>query len=268
MKSRKLIYKIIFEADTPKGKAFDIFLLISIILSVVVVFLDSVNSVHSVYGHELYIAEWFFTILFTIEYVLRIYSAKKRWQYILSFYGLIDLLSILPTFISFLLSGTQFLIVIRTLRLMRIFRILKLDRYVGASSFLSSSIKASRHKILVFLTSVFSIVVIVGALMYLIEGPQNGFTSIPKSVYWAIVTLTTVGYGDIAPQTFWGQALASIIMILGYSIIAIPTGIITAEMTRHKYEKDKKAVCKKCGNTDHALNAKYCDNCGAQLSDH
>lgn len=268
MNSRDLIYKIIFKADTPKGKAFDILLLISIILSVIVVFLDSVTSIHNEYGHELYVAEWFFTILFSIEYVLRIYSARKKSRYILSFYGIIDLLSILPTFISLFLAGTQFLIVIRTLRLMRMFRILKLDRYVGASSLLISSIRAGRHKILVFLTSVFSIVVVMGALMYLIEGPENGFTSIPRGVYWAIVTLTTVGYGDIAPQTFWGQALASIIMILGYSIIAIPTGIITAEMTRHKYEKDRLVICRECGKTDHDLNAKYCNNCGAQLSDH
>jgi len=264
--SRKEIYNIIFEANTPGGKAFDIILLISILLSVIVVFLDSVSSIHHEFGHELYLAEWFFTILFTIEYILRIYSATRKIRYIFSFYGIIDLLSILPTFISLILAGTQFLIVIRTLRLMRIFRILKLDRYVGASSYLTQAIRSGRHKIMVFLTTVFSIVIIVGAMMYLIEGPSNGFTSIPRSIYWAIVTLTTVGYGDIAPQTVWGQFLASLIMILGYSIIAVPTGIITAEMTRQKAGKEQNGVCKHCGKKDHEDGARFCCHCGSNLS--
>jgi len=262
---RKHLFTIIFGSDTRAGRMFDIVLLISIILSVLVVFLDSAEGYHKNFGRLLYYAEWFFTILFTIEYTLRIISTRNKKVYILSFYGIIDFLSILPTYISLVLTGTQFLMVIRILRLLRVFRILKLDRFIGASSYLLASIKASRHKILVFLFSIMTIVVIMGALMYLIEGKENGFTSLPRAIYWAIVTLTTVGYGDIAPQTFWGQSLASMVMILGYSIIAVPTGIITAEMTRAKPSSQNQPICPKCHQKDHDKDAVFCKYCGAKL---
>ncbi|MCF8228627.1 MAG: ion transporter [Bacteroidales bacterium] len=261
---REELFRIIFKAESPAGKTFDIILLISIILSVIIVFMDSVADLNASYGPELYVAEWFFTILFTIEYILRIYTVRRKWKYIFSFYGIIDLLAILPTYISLIVTGTQFLLVIRILRLLRVFRILKLDRFVGASGYLAASLKASRHKIFVFLSTILSIVVIMGALMYLIEGPENGFDSIPRSIYWAIVTLTTVGYGDIAPNTFWGQAVASLIMIMGYAIIAIPTGIITVEMTRHK-DQPEITTCNNCGKRNHESNAKYCSQCGSPL---
>ncbi len=262
---KEKLFRIIFKADSPAGKTFDIILLISIILSVIAVFLDSVGELHAEYGNELYIAEWIFTVLFSIEYFLRIYTVRRKWKYIFSFYGIIDFLAILPTYISLLVSGTQFLLVIRILRLLRVFRILKLDRFVGASGYLMESLKSSRHKIFVFLSTVMSIVVIMGALMYLIEGPANGFSSIPKSIYWAIVTLTTVGYGDIAPQTFWGQALASLIMILGYAIIAVPTGIITVEMTKNKEQGSLIRNCTNCGKMIRDEEALYCSHCGSPL---
>ncbi|MCF8234649.1 MAG: ion transporter [Bacteroidales bacterium] len=262
---KRKLHIVIFGSNTRLGRLFDIILLISIILSVLVVFLDSVEKYHILYGTELYIAEWFFTVLFSIEYTLRIISVRHKWKYIFSFYGIIDFLAISPTYISLLVAGTQFLLVIRILRLLRVFRILKLDRFIGASGYLMESLKSSKHKILVFLSTVLSIVVIMGALMYLIEGPENGFSSIPKSIYWAIVTLTTVGYGDIAPQTFWGQAMASVIMIMGYSIIAVPTGIITVEMARQKESNTNGIVCSYCGQSGHHENAHYCHHCGEKL---
>lgn len=264
---RNQLYIVIFGSDTRAGKLFDIFLLVSIIISVIVVFFDSVESIHYQHGKVLYVAEWFFTVLFTVEYALRILSSPRKWKYIFSFYGIIDFMSIIPTYLSLLFSGTQFLIVIRVLRLLRVFRILKLDRFVGASSYLLTSLRASRHKITVFLSVIMTIVVVMGALMYLVEGPDNGFNNIPRSIYWAIVTLTTVGYGDIAPQTFWGQAIASVIMILGYSIIAVPTGIITAEMTRMRGRSRKLPQCKNCKRQDHDPDAVYCKYCGGKLSE-
>jgi voltage-gated potassium channel len=267
MLSKKEIRNIIFSTDTKAGKLFDIILMIAIILSIIVVMLDSVPWIHDAYGSELFIAEWVFTILFTIEYVLRIASAYHKTRYIFSFYGIIDLLAILPTYISLFLAGYQYLIIIRVLRLLRIFRILKLYRFIGASRHLVSSLKASRHKIAVFLSAVMAIVVVMGAAMYLIEGPENGFRSIPESIYWAIITLTTVGYGDITPLTALGKALASIIMITGYSIIAVPTGIITAELSRKKkvQNKSEELCCEECGCEDHDDDAAYCKVCGKEL---
>lgn len=262
---REKIFKIIFKVDTKPGKTFDILLLILIILSVIAVILDSVEVIRIKYGKTIFFAEWFFTILFTIEYVLRIISVKKIPKYIFSFYGIIDLLAVLPSYISLLFVGTQYLLVIRILRLLRVFRILKLDRYVGASGYLKSSLKASRHKIIVFFGFLFTIVVIMGSLMYLIEGPENGFTNIPKSIYWAIVTLTTVGYGDITPNTVLGQTLSSIIMILGYTIIAIPTGIISVEISRARDKSKKSKICKICNNNDIDMDAKYCKICGEKV---
>ncbi len=261
---RRKLSDIIFRTDTPLAKGFDVILLISILLSVIVVMLDSVPSIHLSSGEALLICEWIFTILFTIEYIVRIYSTEKRLKYIFSFYGIIDLLAILPSYVSMIFVGTQYLMVIRILRLLRIFRILKLDRYVGASHHLISSIRASKQKIVVFLSAVFTVVVIMGAIMYIIEGHENGFHSIPESIYWAIVTLTTVGYGDISPHTVPGKFVASLIMILGYSIIAVPTGIITAELTRGK-RKDTSIHCKKCGMKGLDNDSNYCKSCGKKI---
>ena len=267
-KTRKKLHDIIFEADTPAGKWFDILLMIAILLSVLVVMLDSVDSLNARYGKIFYYTEWVLTILFTIEYILRIIAVKKPSSYIFSFYGIIDFLAILPTYLSLFISGSHYLIVIRILRLLRVFRVLKLMRYVGAANNLRTALKQSQGRIIVFFEVVLVLVVIIGSMMYLIEGPENGFTSIPKAIYWAIVTVTTVGYGDIAPQTVLGQTLASLLMITGYAIIAVPTGIITVEMG--KVEKTKKVesntqVCRNCGYDQHDDDAKYCKICGEKL---
>lgn len=259
------LHEVIFEADTPAGKAFDVTLLIMIVLSVIAVLLDSVKPIHNRFGDLLLVAEWLFTILFTIEYFLRIYTTNRPSKYIFSFYGIIDLLAIIPTYLSLMFSGTQFLLVIRMLRLLRVFRVLKLARYIGASKTLGVALRNSRHKIVVFLEVVLTMVVISGSLMYLIEGEENGFTSIPRSIYWAIVTITTVGYGDIAPQTVIGQTLASIIMIIGYAIIAVPTGIISVEMS--KVAETNTQECQLCHCNDHDDNALYCKKCGEPLKD-
>lgn len=227
---RRVLYRVIFEHDTPAGKAFDVLLIGAILASVGVVVLDSVAPVHARHGDLMLGAEWVFTILFTVEYVLRLLSARSTVGYARSFFGVVDLVSILPTYLSVLLPGGQYFLVVRILRLLRIFRVLKLVRFVGGEVMLLRALRASAYKIIVFLFAVGTTVVIVGALMHLIEGPESGFTSIPRAIYWAIVTLTTVGYGDIAPQTPLGQFLASLVMIMGYGIIAVPTGIVTVEM--------------------------------------
>ena len=260
---RKKLGNIIFESDTPAGKAFDVILLVAILLSVIVVLLDSVASYHEKLGEFFYILEWAFTIIFTIEYFLRIYTAHKPLKYIFSFYGIIDLLAILPSYLSVFLVGSHYLVVIRILRLLRVFRVLKLARFVGAADTLQTALRNSRAKIIVFLEVVLTIVVIVGSMMYLIEGPENGFNSIPKSIYWAIVTLTTVGYGDMAPNTPLGQILASLLMITGYAIIAVPTGIITTEMSKissKKQASDK--TCTHCRTGMQDADAVYCKKCG------
>lgn len=261
------LHEIIFEADTPAGKAFDVILLISILLSVLVVMLESVSSFQMRFGDELYYAEWFFTILFTVEYIGRIVAVTRPRKYVLSFFGIIDLIAILPTYLSFFFAGTQALLVIRSIRLLRVFRVFKLVRFIGEARQLNNALRASRAKIIVFLGGVFSLVVILGTLMYLIEGAENGFTSIPKSIYWAIVTLTTVGYGDIAPQTTLGQGLASLIMIIGYGIIAIPTGIVTAEMSMQKKKPGNISTqaCPHCSAEGHDIDAVYCKKCGGHL---
>src|SRR6056297_261762 len=260
-----LLHDIIFEADTPAGKYFDVGLLVAIILSVFVVMLESVTEIQTEYGWFLYIIEWVFTVIFTLEYIARIVIIKKPWNYITSFYGIIDLLSILPTYLSLLLVGTQSLIVVRSIRLLRVFRILKMSRFIGEASLLQRALQASREKIIVFLFTVFTSVIILGTLMYLIEGGENGFTSIPISIYWAIVTLTTVGYGDIAPQTIPGQSLAALIMILGYAIIAVPTGIVTSEMSHQKSIQKNTQHCSNCATYGHNLKANYCKNCGEEM---
>jgi len=258
-----IVHQIIFGTETPAGRAFDVILMISISISVLVVFLDSVKSIHDEHGDLLYALEWLFTILFTIEYALRIISTRRPASYIISFYGIIDLLSILPTYLSLILTGGQFLIVIRIFRLLRLFRILKLGRYMRASSFLRLSIYNSRFKIAVFLWSVMVLVVIIGAVMYLVEGPENGYKNIPESIYWTIVTLTTVGYGDISPQTGLGKVIASLVMIIGYGIIAIPTGIISAEISRARLSSSKR--CRKCGEDSNPEEANFCKECGYKL---
>ena len=265
-KLKENIHRIIFEADTPSGRFFDIILMAAIILSVIIVILDSVPSMTEKYGAFFHAVEWILTILFTIEYILRIYTVHKPSKYIFSFYGIIDLLAILPTYLSLFLVGSHYLMIIRILRLMRVFRVLKLGRYVRAAKSLSAALHSSREKIIVFLEVVITIVVIVGSIMYLVEGPENGFTSIPVSIYWAIVTITTVGYGDIAPHTVFGQAIASLLMIVGYSIIAVPTGIISGEIVKgSRSKKQSTQVCQNCLYENHDQDAKFCKMCGKEL---
>lgn len=262
---RKKLQVVIFEADTPAGRLFDIALIASIILSVVAVMLDSVAVIRQQYGNWLLFAEWTFTILFSIEYLLRIISINKPSGYIFSFYGIVDLLAILPTYISLFFPGTQFLLVIRILRVLRIFRVLKFVQYISEAKMLRTALSASRRKITVFLFTVLSVVVIVGALMYMIEGPENGFTSIPKSIYWSIVTLTTVGYGDISPNTPIGQMLAAIVMVMGYGIIAVPTGIVTVEFSKLGKTEITTQACPNCSKEGHDKDAQFCKYCGSKL---
>lgn len=262
---RRKLYTIIFEADTPAGKLFDVVLIASIILSVLAVMLDSVQSIRQDYGSQLYIVEWFFTILFTIEYVLRIACVDNKRGYIFSFFGIVDFLAIIPTYIGLFLPASRYLLVIRSLRILRIFRVLKLVQYINEANFLKEALKASRRKIFVFLFAVMTLVVIAGSLLYVVEGAENGFTSIPRSIYWAIVTLTTVGFGDIAPQTSLGQALASLIMILGYGIIAVPTGIVSYEMSNTLKSQLISPMCPSCGKENHDIDALYCNQCGSKL---
>jgi voltage-gated potassium channel len=263
---RARLHEIIFEADTKPGRLFDLILIVSIIISVVAVMLDSVASIRQHYGMELYLVEWFFTLLFTVEYLLRLISVGRPLSYTTSFFGLVDLLAILPTYISLLLPGSQYLLVIRILRILRIFRVLKLVQYIREAKLLRQALRESRRKITVFLFTVLTMVIIFGSLMYLIEGPENGFTSIPRSVYWSIVTLTTVGYGDISPKTGVGQFLASLIMILGYAIIAVPTGIVTVAMARSSsLQSISTQVCKHCSAEGHDSDARFCKYCGEKL---
>ncbi|WP_271405322.1 ion transporter [Tenacibaculum soleae] len=263
------LHEIIYEADTPTGKVFDIVILVSILTSILLVMLESVESVNNKYGTFLNIAEWVITILFTIEYFARIISIKKPLKYIFSFYGIIDFLSTIPKYLLLFFGSFHSLIAFRALRLMRIFRILKLARFIGESNNFTRALKASRVKIAVFLSFVIILCVILGTVMYLIEGnADSGFTSIPRSVYWAIVTLTTVGYGDIAPVTAFGQLIASFIMILGYGIIAIPTGIVSSEMTKTNNNTlhTNTQVCPNCAAEFHRDKAEFCYECGHQLN--
>ena len=263
---RSMIHEVIFEADTPSGKLFDIILLFSISASVLAVSLESVDSINHVYGDELYVIEWLFTILFSIEYLLRLYSVMKPIKYATSFFGVVDLVSILPSFIGLLfpLAGFQSLLVLRALRLLRIFRIFKLTRYLGEATALSQAIIKSKNRIIVFLSTIIVLSFITGAGMYLVEGPSNGFTSIPQSVYWAITTLTSTGYGDTVPQTPLGKMLAIFIMIMGYSLIIVPTGIITNQLV--KSTEISTQACPYCSKDGHDSNAKHCKYCGTELN--
>ena len=262
---RAKAHEIIFEADTPLGKAFDMALIVTILVSVVAVMLESVAPVRARYGSVLRITEWVITVLFTIEYILRLLCVGQPARYARSFFGVIDLLAILPTYISFFVPGTQALAVVRVLRLLRVFRVLKLVQYVQEASVLRQALANSGRKILVFVFVVFMIVIIVGATMYLVEGEAAGFTSIPISVYWAVVTLTTVGYGDIAPVTALGQFLSALLMIVGYGIIAVPTGIVTTELVRGQQREISTRVCHECSLEGHDPDAKHCKGCGAML---
>jgi len=266
MTTRERLHEIIFEADTPAGKAFDIALVLSVVMSVVVVMLDSVAGIRHHHGTALTSLEWGFTVLFTVEYILRIFSVKRPAGYLFSFFGVIDLLAILPTWISLLLPGGHYLVTIRFLRILRIFRVLKLSGYVQEFNNLVGVLKASRKRILVFILTVLTIVTILGSFMYLIEGSANGFSSIPRSVYWAIVTLTTVGYGDISPQTPAGQLLAAVIMMLGYSLIIVPAGLVSAEISTMAKKELSTQVCPFCNHEGHDPDARYCKRCGKLLN--
>ena len=263
--TQQKLQEIIFEADTPAGKAFDVSLMVVIILSVVAVMLESSSAIQARYGPWLRTFEWIVTILFTIEYVLRLFCVGKPVRYARSFFGIVDLLAILPSYLSLFIPGAQSLLVIRALRLLRVFRVLKLAHFVGEASELRAALRASARKIIVFLGAVLTCTLIVGSLMYLIEGEANGFTSIPVSIYWAIVTMTTVGYGDIAPQTALGKILASAIMILGYGIIAVPTGIVSVELAGVTRKKVTTQACPQCGAGGHDADAVHCKYCGAAL---
>ena len=267
---QEAIYEVIFGYDSPAGKWFDVVLIVLIVSSVTAVLLDSVASYHVRYGELLLRLEWIFTLLFTIEYALRVYSARERRAYIFSFYGLIDLFSILPTYIAYLFPSVQYLVVVRIMRVLRIFRILKLFRYMGEANLLYTALLQARRKIFVFLFSVLTLIVIFGALMFIIEGPEHGFHSIPESIYWAIVTITTVGYGDISPQTPLGQMVAALAMICGYAIIAVPTGIIGAELINEYQQRSGNKTndgrkCTSCNADGHDSDARFCKYCGKRV---
>jgi len=263
---KQKLYEIIFGAETRAGRIFDVLLILSIIISVIVVLFDSIHSFNLEYGNFFYGLEWFFTILFTIEYILRLLCVGRPVRYAVSFFGIIDLLAIIPTYLSLFLPGTQFLLVIRFLRVIRIFRILKLAQYIYEANLFLQALKSSSRKIIVFLLSIMILVSIFGSFIYLLEGEENGFTSIPRSIYWAIVTMTTVGYGDIAPKTNMGQAFSAFVMIIGFCIIAVPTGIITAEITHSvKNQKSSRRSCPECGAGNHDVDAYFCKHCGKNL---
>ncbi len=264
-KLREELYRVIFESDTPAGKWFDILLIVCIVLSVAAVMLDSVASIRAQHGRLLYGIEWFFTILFTVEYVLRLLCAARAMRYAVSFFGIVDLLAILPMYLSVAFFAGRYLAVVRVLRILRIFRILQLGPHMNEANMLKQALYASRRKIMVFLIVVLTLVVIIGSLMHIIEGERSDFSSIPKSVYWAIVTMTTVGYGDISPTTPWGQFLAAMVMILGYSIIAVPTGMVGGYVAQaYRGDMDSR-VCSACKKAGHDADAKYCKMCGAKL---
>ncbi len=266
---RDTLFKVIYHADTPAGKLFDILLIVFIMASVLVIILDSVDWMHQAYGRIFYVLEWFFTIVFTIEYFLRLISIRRPVRYFFSFFGIIDLLSIIPTYLGLFVDGAHNLLVIRILRILRIFRVLKLVRYTQQAQLLMSAVAGSRHKIAVFFFFILTVLIIFGSLMYVVEGPNNGFSNIPAGIYWAIVTLTTVGYGDITPQTIPGRVIASLIMLTGYSIIAVPTGIFTSELHRavKKTRKRDTRTCTTCALTGHQRDAVYCRKCGHQLDE-
>jgi voltage-gated potassium channel len=263
---RARLHEIVFEADTPAGRFFDFALIWLILLSCATVILESVRHVREQYGEPLYALEWLFTLLFTIEYLLRLMSVRQPLRYATSFFGVVDLLAIIPTYLSIFVPGSHYLLVIRILRLLRIFRLLKLSEYLTEADTLRRALRASRRKISVFLSAVVLLVVIIGALMYVVEGEENGFTNIPVSIYWAVVTMTTVGYGDLSPRTPLGQLIASIVMIIGYGIIAVPTGIVSVELAQAARQQTvSRQSCPACAAEGHDPDARYCKYCGANL---
>jgi voltage-gated potassium channel len=262
---RQDLYDIIFEAETPAGKSFDLVLIYVILLSVLAVVLESIPSIAETYGSTLHLFEWAITLIFTLEYIARIWTHPKPLQYIFSFYGIIDFLAIIPTYLDVILAGAMTLSVIRGLRLLRIFRIMKITRYSKEGRIIIEALKAARVKILVFLFAVVVVVLVIGSLMYLIEGEDSGFTSIPAGIYWAIVTLTTVGYGDITPVTLLGKTIASFVMVIGYGIIAVPTGIVTFEIASAVRHQKEIRECEHCGHHKHEADANYCKSCGEKI---
>ncbi|WP_369602474.1 ion transporter [Hahella sp. SMD15-11] len=262
---RLRLYQIIFESDTPAGKYFDIALIVCILGSVLVVILDSVQALSAKWGMLFNVLEWIFTLLFTAEYLLRIYCTPQRARYIFSFWGLIDLVSVLPSYLAIFLPQAHYVLLVRIFRVVRVFRILRMVKYVKQAETLMQALRQGRQKILVFLCVVMGIVTVFGAIMYLVEGPEHGFTSIPRAMYWAIITLTTVGYGDITPQTEIGQFIASAVMLVGYAVIAVPTGIFTAELATAMRKEYSHHVCTNCHKATHHINAVYCDRCGHKL---
>ncbi|WP_346836535.1 ion transporter [Microbulbifer sp. SAOS-129_SWC] len=264
---RKWLNEVIFGTDTPAGKAFDVFLIWAILASVALVLMVTVERVGSRHREVFFLLEWVFTGLFTVEYMLRIYCSVNRRAYIFSFYGLVDLMAILPSYLALIFTGASTLLVIRMLRVLRIFRILKLIHFTNDANILMRSLWQSRRRILVFYSSVLVLCIIFGAIMYLVEGPANGYTSIPKSVYWTIVTITTVGFGDITPQTSLGQTIASMTMLIGYSIIAVPTGIVTAELASEISRERSLRRCDNCSHAGHDADAEYCKHCGYKLAE-
>ncbi|RZJ70218.1 ion transporter [Flavobacterium sp.] len=263
---RHKLHTVIYEADTPLGKVFDLVLLGLILLSIAAVMLESIASIKIIYGEELAIAEWIITAFFTLEYIGRLFSVKKPIAYATSLYGIIDLLALLPSYVDLFVPGWHFLIALRAIRLLRVFRILKLVHFVGAANHLKEALKKSREKIFVFLFTVIVLCVILGTVMYIVEGPEHGFTSIPMSVYWTVVTLTTVGFGDITPSTGLGQFISVIIMILGYGIIAVPTGLVGAQLMKSQDVQMNTQKCRNCNADHHRDDAKFCYNCGHTLN--
>jgi voltage-gated potassium channel len=264
---RARMYDVIFESDTPAGRRFDIVLVFAILLSILVVVLNSVPSLNDQYGDLLYGFEWAFTVLFTAEYLARLWCVRRPWRYATGFFGIVDLLSVLPTYFSLLVPGSALLLDIRILRLLRVFRIFKLTLYVEEFTRLGEALYASRRKVMVFLSAVVMAILVLGTLMYVIEGPRHGFTSIPVAMYWATVTMTTVGYGDITPHTNIGKLIASFMMLLGWGVLAVPTGIVTAEMTlRGRAAVSTGRTCPACGSHGHEQGARYCKDCGAGLT--
>ena len=262
---RRRVQYALFGGASKTSKVFDITVICAILASVAVVMLESITTVNQLYGEYLLGAEWAFTIIFTVEYALRLMCAKSSVRYARSFYGVIDLLAVVPTYVSVILPGAHALLVIRLLRILRVFRVLKLVHYLSAGDLLMDALRTSWRKIMIFLIAVFALVTILGSLIYLIEGAENGYDSIPRSIYWAIVTLTTVGYGDISPQTPAGQALAAVVMIIGYAIIAVPTGIVSSEIALARRPKKAGTICGQCYESSHEQNARFCHGCGDSL---
>ena len=262
---RQRLFEIIFETGTLAGRVFDVGLIVCILISVAAVLLESVAPLRQRFGLELRYLEWTLTIMFTVEYILRLVCVRRPLGYAFSFFGLVDLMAVLPTYLSLFFGGTHSLVVIRAIRLLRIFRVLRLAQFVIEARDLMAALRTSRRKIIVFVGAVLTLQVIIGALMYLIEGPENGFSSIPQGMYWAIVTMTTVGFGDVVPQTVSGKMLASAVMILGYGIIAVPTGIVTVELSRQRHGVELTRTCNNCAVEGHDMDANYCKYCGAVL---